>query len=126
MNLETVHGIYLTEQYPFLLISELCLTLSPSINGYIALTKDKSNGSGWLLMAKIEEKMSNEGLVGLLLRRGIECAPRDTELYRALAKHEISRGKIDSVRDVVSCLLHNNQTSHLPFIFFNVLRHGNY
>jgi len=64
-----------------------------------ALTKDKSNGSGWLLMSKIEEKMNNDGLVSLILRRGIECAPRDTELYRALAKHESSRGKIDSVSD---------------------------
>ena len=62
-----------------------------------ALTKDKRNGSGWLVAAKIEEKMNNQGLVGLILRRGIECAPGDTELYRALAEHEIGRGRIDSV-----------------------------
>jgi hypothetical protein len=31
------------------------------------------------------------------LRRGIECAPGDIELYRALAEHEINRGRIDSV-----------------------------
>ena len=65
-----------------------------------ALTRNKRNGSGWLVAAKIEEKMGNNGLVGLILRRGIECAPDDTELYRALAEHEIKRGKIDSV----SCL----------------------
>ena len=62
-----------------------------------ALTRDKRNGSGWLVAAQIEEKMGNQGLVGLILRRGIECAPGDMELYRALAEHEISRGKIDSV-----------------------------
>lgn len=49
------------------------------------------------MAAQIEEKMGNQGLVGLILRRGIECAPGDMELYRALAEHEISRGKIDSV-----------------------------
>lgn len=63
-----------------------------------ALTRDKRNGSGWLVAAQIEEKMDNHGLVGLILRRGIECAPGDAELYIALAEHEISRGKIDSVR----------------------------
>jgi hypothetical protein len=62
-----------------------------------ALTRDKRNGSGWLVAAQIEEKMDNHGLVGLILRRGIECAPGDAELYIALADHEISRGKIDSV-----------------------------
>ena len=49
------------------------------------------------MAANIEEKMGNHGLVGLILRRGIECAPEDTELYQALANHEMSRGKIDSV-----------------------------
>ena len=62
-----------------------------------ALTKDKRNGSGWLVAAKIEEKMGNLGLVGLILRRGIECAPGDVELYQALAEHKINWGKIDSV-----------------------------
>ena len=66
-----------------------------------ALTRDKRNGSGWLVAAKIEEKMDNHGLVGLILRRGIECAPGDTELYRALAEHQISRGKIDSARELL-------------------------
>ena len=70
-----------------------------------ALTKDKRNGSGWLVAAKIEEKMENQGLVGLILRRGIECAPGDTELYRALAEHEISRGKIDSVSRCITLYL---------------------
>ena len=41
--------------------------------------------------------MNNIGLVGLILRRGIECDPSNTELYRALAEHEISRGKYGSV-----------------------------
>lgn len=62
-----------------------------------ALTRNKRNGSGWLIAAKIEEKMKNIGLVGLILRRGIECDPSNTELYRALAEHEISRGKYGSV-----------------------------
>ena len=66
-----------------------------------ALTRDKRNGSGWLVAAKIEQKMDNHGLVGLILRRGIECAPGDMELYRALADHEISRGKIDSARELL-------------------------
>ncbi|KAL7451764.1 hypothetical protein ACHAWC_003562, partial [Mediolabrus comicus] len=66
-----------------------------------ALTRDKRNGSGWLVAAQIEEKMGNQGLVGLILRRGIECAPGDMELYRALAEHEISRGKIDSARELL-------------------------
>ena len=62
-----------------------------------ALTRDKQNGSGWLVAAEIEEKMNNHGLVSLILRRGIECSPGDTELYRALADNEIRRGRIDSV-----------------------------
>jgi len=66
-----------------------------------ALTRDKRNGSGWLVAAKIEEETDNHGLVGLILRRGIECAPGYTELYRALAEHEITRGKIDSARELL-------------------------
>lgn len=73
-----------------------------------ALTKDKRNGSGWLVAAKIEEKMGNLGLVGLILRRGIECAPGDVELYRALAEHEINRGKLDSVSIFV--ILYSSRT----------------
>lgn len=67
-----------------------------------ALTRDKRNGSGWLVAAKIEEKMKNHGLVGLILRRGIECAPMDTDLYAALAEHEISRGRINSVSSLLN------------------------
>ncbi len=61
------------------------------------LTRNKRNGSGWLVAAKIEEKMGNTGLVGLILRRGIECARGNPELYRALAEHEIGLRKIDCV-----------------------------
>ena len=77
-----------------------------------ALTRDKRNGSGWLVAAQIEEKMGNHGLVGLILRRGIECAPGDMELYRALAENEISRGKIDSVSRRLCCLLLHPSTLH--------------
>eukprot|EP00578_Thalassiosira_sp_NH16_P012870 CAMPEP_0181115484 /NCGR_PEP_ID=MMETSP1071-20121207/21456_1 /TAXON_ID=35127 /ORGANISM="Thalassiosira sp., Strain NH16" /LENGTH=1081 /DNA_ID=CAMNT_0023199693 /DNA_START=394 /DNA_END=3635 /DNA_ORIENTATION=+ len=66
-----------------------------------ALTRDKQNGSGWLVAAEIEEKMNNHGLVSLILRRGIECSPGDTELYRALADNEIRRGRIDSARELL-------------------------
>lgn len=62
-----------------------------------ALTRDKRNGSGWLIAANIEEKMGNMGLVGLILRRGLECAPGNPALYRSLAEHEISQMRIDSV-----------------------------
>ena len=83
-----------------------------------ALTRDKRNGSGWLVAAKIEEKMNNNGLVGLILRRGIECAPGNIELYRALAEHEISRGKIDSVsfsplNDLKYCAYHVSNALNL-------------
>ena len=85
-----------------------------------ALTRDKRNGSGWLVAAKIEEKMNNNGLVGLILRRGIECAPGNIELYRALAEHEISRGKIDSVsfspsNDLKYCASHVSKALNLTF-----------
>ena len=85
-----------------------------------ALTRDKRNGSGWLVAAQIEEKMGNQGLVGLILRRGIECAPGDMELYRALAEHEISRGKIDSVSRravllMTACIL-SVFASHILFL----------
>merc|ERR1712157_530238 len=58
-----------------------------------ALTRDKAQGSGWLTVAKIEQKQGNTGLVGLILRRGLECAP-DPELYCALADWELRRGKV--------------------------------
>ena len=54
-----------------------------------------------MVAAEIEKKMGNDGLVGLILRRGIECAPLDMELYRALAEYEIGRGKIDDARELL-------------------------
>lgn len=62
-----------------------------------ALTRDKRNGSGWLIAAHIEEHLGNDGLADLLLRRGIECAPSDAELYRALGENLLGKGKIDNV-----------------------------
>ena len=62
-----------------------------------ALTRDKSEGSGWLVAAKIEEKLGNEGLMIMILRRGLECAPNSAELYCAVADYEVRRGKIDLV-----------------------------
>jgi Tfp pilus assembly protein PilF len=66
-----------------------------------ALTRNKQNGFGWLVAAEIEEEAGNGGLVNLLLRRGIECAPNDAELYRRLGEHLVSKGKINDVRIVV-------------------------
>ncbi len=77
-----------------------------------ALTRNKRNGSGWLVAAKIEEKMGNTGLVGLILRRGIECAPGNPELYRALAEHEISRMKMDSVSSSFGTVCRSAIRSH--------------
>lgn len=62
-----------------------------------ALTRDKRQGSGWLIASQIEEQLGNDGLVGLILRRGIECAPADVELYRALGEHLLKKGKISDV-----------------------------
>ena len=62
-----------------------------------ALTRDKSEGSGWLVAAKIEEKLGNDGLMIMILRRGLECAPNSPEIYCAVADYEVSRGKIDLV-----------------------------
>jgi Tfp pilus assembly protein PilF len=61
------------------------------------LTRNKQNGSGWLIAAQIEEEQGNEGLVSLLLRRGIECAPNDAELYRKLGEYLVAHGKINDV-----------------------------
>jgi hypothetical protein len=36
-----------------------------------ALTRKKSEGSSWLVAAKIEERLGNRGLVGLILQRGL-------------------------------------------------------
>ena len=63
-----------------------------------ALTWNKSHGSSWLIAAKIEEKLGNQGLVGLILHRGLECAPNDPELYRAIAELEVKRGRYQLVR----------------------------
>jgi hypothetical protein len=62
-----------------------------------ALTRDKSQGSGWLVAAKIEEKLGNEGLMIMILRRGLECAPNSPELFCAVADYEVSKGKINLV-----------------------------
>jgi tetratricopeptide (TPR) repeat protein len=62
-----------------------------------ALTRNKQNGSGWLIAAQIEEEQGNQGLVSLLLRRGIECAPNDAELYRKLGDCLVGRGRIEDV-----------------------------
>lgn len=62
-----------------------------------ALTLDKHNGCGWLIAASIEQRLGNVGLVGLILRRGIECAPSDAELYRALGEQLLRNGDIDNV-----------------------------
>jgi len=62
-----------------------------------ALTRDKSEGSGWLVAAKIEEKLGNKGLMAMILRRGLQCSPNSPEIYNALADYEIRRGKIDLV-----------------------------
>ena len=73
------------------------------------------------MAAKIEEKMDNQGLVGLILRRGIECSPLDTELYRALADHEISRGRIDSVSSRI-CLFALCRCCYSPFSHFTLYK----
>lgn len=62
-----------------------------------ALTRDKRQGTGWLVAAQIEERQGNDGLVGLALRRGIECAPHEAELYRALGEHLVGRGNVEDV-----------------------------
>lgn len=69
-----------------------------------ALTRDKSEGSGWLVAAKIEEKLGNEGLMIMILRRGLECAPNSADLYCAVADYEVNRGKIDLVCDTILML----------------------
>lgn len=71
-----------------------------------ALTLDKAQGSGWLILAQIEEKLGNNGLVGMILERGLECAPNDAELYCAVADYEFNRGKIDKAREFLEKGLH--------------------
>jgi len=66
-----------------------------------ALTLDKTNGSGWLVAAQIEEKLVNDGLVEMILKRGLECAPYCAKLYCALAEYNIERGKINAARTLL-------------------------
>ena len=73
-----------------------------------ALTRNKQNGFGWLVAAEIEEEAGNDGLVNLLLRRGIECAPNDVELYRKLGDHLVARGKINDVCLLLCCVCYFN------------------
>lgn len=75
-----------------------------------ALTRDKAHGSGWLIAAEIEERQGNDGLVGLLLRRGIECAPFAPSLYRAYGEYLVRTGKINDARDVLEKGLEINPT----------------
>lgn len=65
-----------------------------------ALTRNKKNGSGWLIAAQIEEEAGNGGLVSLILRRGIECAPNDPELYRRLGEYLVQKGHYNDAREV--------------------------
>lgn len=65
-----------------------------------ALTRDKKQGLGWLVSARIEEKQGNDGLAAMVLRRGLECAPNDASLYCALGKIELRRGHIEEARKV--------------------------
>jgi Tfp pilus assembly protein PilF len=66
-----------------------------------ALTLDKRNAGGWLIAAEIEAYAGNEGLVNLLLRRGIECAPTSAKLYCALGEALVRRGKINEAREIL-------------------------
>lgn len=65
-----------------------------------ALTRNKKNGHCWLVAAGIEEESGNGGLVSLILRRGIECAPNDAELYRKLGDYLVGKGKVEDAREV--------------------------
>jgi Tfp pilus assembly protein PilF len=62
-----------------------------------SLTRNKSHGSGWLIAAEIEMDCGNDGLVSLLLRRGIECAPNDAELYNKLGSVLVGKGQLMNV-----------------------------
>lgn len=78
-----------------------------------ALTRNKKNGSGWLIAAQIEEEQGNDGLVSLLLRRGIECAPGDPELYRRLGEYLVNRGQYNDAREVFEKGMESNPL-HAP------------
>jgi len=66
-----------------------------------ALNRDKTQGSSWLVAAQIEKLQGNTVLVGLILRRGIECAPADATLYRELGENFIQKGKINEARKIL-------------------------
>lgn len=82
-----------------------------------ALTRDKTEGSGWLVAAKIEEKLGNEGLMIMILRRGLECAPNSAELYCAVADYEVSHGKIDLVRTILAIVDSSCFQYHIVFLY---------
>jgi tetratricopeptide (TPR) repeat protein len=63
-----------------------------------ALTLDKRNGSGWLIVARIEQQQENHGLASLLLRRGLECCPMMPELYCELGDCLVKDRKINEAR----------------------------
>jgi len=65
-----------------------------------ALTRNKREGSGWLVAAKIEEKIGNNALSMMLLRRGLQYAPNHAEMYCALANQEVRLGKINEVSPI--------------------------
>ena len=91
-----------------------------------ALTRNKQNGQGWLIAAQIEEEEHNEGLVSLLLRRGIECAPNDAELYRKLGEHLMRRGKMDDVSEhlIFWQALDGEKACTDCFLFVSIHRQG--
>ena len=92
-----------------------------------ALTLDKRNGSGWLIAANIEERLGNDGLVGLILRRGIECAPTSAELYRALGDLLLQKGDINNVSSEYSgALLSSAYTFLTQYVFLVVCRQGKF
>jgi tetratricopeptide (TPR) repeat protein len=76
-----------------------------------ALTRDKTQGSGWLIAARIEEMQGRDGLVGMILRRGLECAPTSPELYSALADDLMKRRKVNEARKILEQGLDANPTN---------------
>ena len=66
-----------------------------------ALTRDKTVGSSWLVAAKIEQLQGNDGLVTLILKRGIECAPAEASLYRELGERLVQKGKFNEAREIL-------------------------
>lgn len=66
-----------------------------------ALTKDRTKAVGWVLLSQVEERAGHDGLVSLLLRRGIECAPNEPSLYCELGDHLVNKGKINDAREIM-------------------------